>query len=131
MIEDKRYPFRWLLPLSGGRRFINDDGTRTKTWNVALLFLDADTADADAKETEKIHDEQDSVVDKYLQRLDDWFERSDDIIGAATIRNDNQQPFYKDDAGIHSGWLLTFQLTVSDDFLYCYPENVDLYAGNI
>lgn len=131
MIENKRYPYIWLLPLSASRRFINDDGTRTKTWNVAIVFLDADRADANAKETERIHDEQDLVVDKYLQALDDWFERSYDTIGPVTLRNDNQQPFYKDDAGIHSGWLLTFQLTVSDDFNYCTPENVDLYAGNI
>lgn len=131
MIENKRYPYIWLLPLTAGRRFINDDGTRTKTWNVAIVFLDADAADADAKQTEKIHDELDETVDKYLQRLDDWFYNSTDIVGTITLRNDNQQSFYKDDAGIHSGWLVTFQLTTSDDFLYCTPENVNLYAGNI
>lgn len=131
MIENKRYPWIWLLPLSAGRRFINDDGTKVKAWNVAIVFLDQDDADANEKQTEKILDTLDLTVDQYLQRLDDWFERSDDIVGAVTMRNDNQQPFYKDDADIHSGWLVTFQLTVSDDFDYCTPDNVELYAGNI
>lgn len=98
---------------------------------MAIVFLYQDEADSNAKQTENILDVSDPVVDAYLQRLDDWFERSDDIVGAATIRNDNQQPFYKDDAGIHSGWLLTFQITVSDDFNYCVEDNINLYAGNI
>lgn len=131
MIAQPRYPYIWLLPLTAGRRFTNDDGTRTKTWNVAIVFLYEDEADSDAKHTENILDISDEIVDRYLQRLDDWFYRSDDNVGTITIRNDNQQPFYKDDAGIHSGWLVTFQATVSDDFLYCTPENIDLYAGNI
>ena len=131
LIDQKRYPYIWVLPLTAGRRFINNDGTKTKTWNVAIVFLDQDTADADAKQTEKIHDNLDTFVDQYLQRLDDFAQQSTDVIGEVTIRNDNQTPFYKDDADIHSGWLVTFQLTVSDDFEYCVPDNINIYAGNI
>lgn len=131
MIEKKRYPYIWLLPLSGSRRYINNESTKTKTWSIALVFLDQDKADANEKESERILDAQDLIVDRYLQQLDDWYERSYDTIGAFTIQNDNQQPFYKDDADIHTGWLLTFQIVVSDDFEYCTPENERLYAGAI
>jgi hypothetical protein len=68
---------------------------------------------------------------KYMQALDDWYERSYDTVGALSITGDSATPFYKDDADIHTGWLLSFQLIVPDDFEYCTPENVDLYAGNI
>lgn len=131
MIEKKRYPYIWLLPLTGSRRYINNESTKTKTWSIALVFLDQDKADANEKESERILDAQDLIVDRYLQQLDDWYERSYDTIGAFTIQNDNQQPFYKDDADIHTGWLLTFQIVVADDFEYCTPENVRLYAGTI
>ena len=131
MISQPRYPYIWLLPLTASRRYTGDNPTKTKVWNVALVFLDLDKADANERESEKILDEQDTTADKYMQRLDDWYERSDDIIGAFQITNDNYQPFYKDDAGIHTGWLVTFQMQVSDDFFYCSPENVELYAGDI
>lgn len=131
MIENKKYPYIWLLPLSAGRRFINNNTTKTRTWTVQMVFLDVDKADANEDQTTEIHDTLDLMVAKFMQALDDWYERSYDTVGALTIQNDNQQPFYKDDAGIHSGWFLTFQIVVSDDFLYCSPENVDLYAGNI
>lgn len=131
MIEGKSYPYIWLMPLTGGRRFINNNTTKTKTWNVAILFLDVDRADANEKESERIHDEQDDTVDKYLQRLDDWSQTSKDILGDLTIQNDNQVPFYKDDSGIHTGWFVTFQIVVSDQFEYCTPDNIDIYSGNI
>lgn len=132
MIEGKSYPYIWLMPLTAGRRFIgNNNPTKTKTWNIAMLFLDVDRADANEKESERIHDEQDEVVDRYLQRLDDWSQTSQDILGDITIQNDNQTPFYKDDSGIHTGWFVTFQVVVSDNFLYCVPDNIAIYAGNI
>lgn len=131
MIDNKKYPYIWLLPLSASRRFINNNTTKTRTWNVQLVFLDVDKADANEDQTTEIHDTLDIVVAKYMQALDDWYERSYDTVGALTIQNDNQQPFYKDDAGIHSGWLLTFQLVVSDDFNYCVEPNISVYAGNI
>lgn len=131
LIDQKRYPYIWLLPLTAGRRFVNNEGTKTKTWNVSIIFLDEDKADSDAKETEKIHDDLDLIVDQYIQRLDDYYLNSRDVVGYVTIRNDNQTPFYKDDSDINSGWLVTFQMTVSDDFLYCVPDNINLYAGNI
>lgn len=130
LIENKRYPYIWLLPLTGGRRY-RESTTRTKTWNIAILFLDMDEADNDDKQTAKIHDEMDVILDRYMENLDTWDLRESDTVGTTTIRNDNQQPFYKDDSDINSGWLLTFQLEVSDDFVYCTPENIELYAGNL
>lgn len=132
MIEGKYYPYIWLMPLTAGGRFRgNNNPTKTKTWNIAMLFLDVDRADANEKESERIHDEQDEVVDKYLQRLDDWSQTSQDILGDITIQNDNQTPFYKDDSGIHTGWLVTFQVVVSDNFEYCVDDNIAIYAGQV
>lgn len=133
LIENKRYPYIWLLPLTATRR--NNNGTVTKLWNIAILFLDADQADHDDKQTAKIHDEMDVVLDKFMFNLDNWDlvenESSFQIIGATTISNQNQQPFYKDDSDINSGWLLTFQLEVSDTFEYCTPENIQLLSGQL
>lgn len=132
MIENKSYPYIWLLPLTASRRFISTDNlTRTMTWNCALVFLDMDSADAKEDQSDKLLDEQYETAQKYMQALDDWSYRSSDTLGPVTIQNDLMAPFYKDDSGIHTGWLVTFQMVVSDNFEYCSPENVELYSGNL
>lgn len=131
-IENKRYPYIWLLPLTGGRRFLNDTGTKTMVWDVALVFLDLDEADSNEKQTAEIHDRLDYFVDRFMENLDTWSLRlHQDTVGDITIRNDIRRPFFKEDTDTNSGWLLTFQLQVPDEFDYCTPENVDLYAGEL
>lgn len=131
MIRNKSHPWIWILPLYSGRQFLNNNLTKTKTWDVSILFLDMDSADADQAQSATILDRMDVLLDKYIHALDDWSIRSDDVLGAMTIQNDRQTPLYKDNSDIQSGWLLQFQMIVSEDFQYCFPENVDLYAGNI
>lgn len=122
----------WCLPLTASGRFqSNSTSTKTKRWNVALLFLQQDQSDANHDDSAHILDTQDDLVDKYTQALDDWYERSYNTLGAFAIENDTQDPFYKDNSDIQTGWLLRFQIVVSDDFEYCSPENIQLYAGNI
>lgn len=120
----------WLLPLTASGRF-KTNPTRTKRWNVAILFLEQDTSDATHDDSAHILDNQDALLSRFSQALDDWYLRSEDALGALAIENDSQDPFYKDNSDIQTGWLLRFQLVVSDDFEYCTPENIDLYAGNL
>lgn len=134
LIENKRYPYIWLLPMTATRR--NNNGTVTKLWNIAILFLDADQAANDAPQTTKIHDEMDVVLDRFIHNLDHWdYIESIGIyqhfVGTTTITSQVQQPFYKDDSDINSGWLLTFQLEASDDFSYCDPKTLEIYEGQL
>lgn len=129
LIQDKRYPYVWLTPLIAAHSLTNE--THTVTWNVAIIFLDIDTSDAKEDQSIKIHDQQDDFVNRFINRLNDFYLTMDDIVGALTLSSFNQQPFYKDDAGVHTGWLLTFRMTVSDDFQYCVDENDQLYAGTL
>lgn len=131
METDKKYPWVWILPLQARRRYNPSTTTRTKLWDVSIFFYNVDKADANQRESANILDEMDSYVDQYLQRLDDWYERSTDTVGALTISNDRQSPVYKENSGIETGWLLQFQVEVSDSFDYCTPDNIALYAGNI
>jgi hypothetical protein len=88
-----------------------------------------DDFDASADQTNEIHDELDISVDQFMQRLDDWSQTSRDIVGAVTISGVSQVPFYKDQAGVYSGWLVRFNAQTSDDFTYCTPDNEKIYAG--
>lgn len=127
-IKSKATQYRWLLPLTA----IASPSTvtsKTKTWSVAILFMCQDNFDASADQTNELHDKTDIAVDKFMQRLDDWSQTSRDIVGQVTITGFNQVPFYKDQAGVYSGWLVRFQLQVSDGFIYCTDDNIEIYAG--
>jgi hypothetical protein len=126
-LKSKKDHYRWLLPLTATRTY--DTTTLTKTWAVAILFMKKDNFDASADQTNEIHDELDLSVDQFMQRLDDWSQTSRDIVGAVTITGVSQVPFYKDQAGVYSGWLVRFNLLTSDDFTYCTPDNERIYAG--
>lgn len=131
-LQSKATRYRWLLPLTATPRFaVNNTHVYMKIWSVAILFMQADSFDADADETNKIHDDQDLAVDQFLNRLNDWSLTSKDIVGEITISGISQTPFYKDQAGVYSGWLLRFQLQTPDDFIYCTDDNIDIYAGNV
>lgn len=131
ILQGVSYPWRWLLPMTAQPQFaVNDVEHYQKVWNIAMLFFDKDAFDANAPMSTEILDAQDAGVDAFIHRLNDWSMKLQDTVGAITLRGFNQQPFYKDDAGIHTGWLLTFQIITPDDFVYCTPENVDIYATN-
>lgn len=127
-LKSKATQYRWLLPLTA----ITSPSTqtsRTKTWSVGLLFMEQDDFDASAEQTNDIHDRTDLAVDRFMQRLDDWSQTSKDVVGQVTIQGFSQVPFYKDQAGVYSGWLVRFQLVTSDGFQYCTPDNEMIYAG--
>lgn len=132
MLQGVSYPWRWLLPMTAQPFFaVNDVEHYQKLWNIAMLFFDKDEFDAAAGPSNDILDVQDAGVDAFIQRLNDWSMKLEDTVGAVTLRGFNQQPFYKDDAGIHTGWLLTFQMIVPDDFEYCTPDNIAIYETQV
>lgn len=96
-----------------------------------MLFMEHDPSDSTHDYSAQILDRQGDVLERFTEALDDWSERSYDTLGPITLENDAQFPFYKDNAGIHTGWRSEFDMVVSDQFNYCTPENVQIYAGNI
>lgn len=95
-----------------------------------MVFLATDRSDSNENEYAVLLDETDALVDRFINRLNDWSMKATDTVGAVTLRNFQQLNQIKMDAGIFTGWFLSFQIVVSDDFLYCTPENVELYANS-
>ena len=91
--------------------------------------MQKDDFDANAEQTNTIHDITDIQVGQYMQRLDDYSMTQQDTVGDVSINNITKQPFYKDQAGVYSGWLVRFNLITPDDFIYCTPDNLAIYDG--
>lgn len=129
LIENKRTPYVWCLPLTATPSF-TDTPNYQKTWNCALVFFEQDQTDSKESQYKLILDDMDELLDKFVQRLNDWNQTSQDVVGQVTLQAFSQTPFVKTDAGIYTGWILQFQMITPDDFIYCTPDNIDIYAGN-
>jgi hypothetical protein len=130
LIKDPSSPYVWLLPLTSNPRFaVNNVEIYQKTWNCIVLFLYEDRTDSIETEFDHILDDMDTLVDKFIIRLNDFYLKSTDTVGTITLQNFSQNPFIKSDADIFTGWFLTFQMVVSSDFEYCTPDNIALYAN--
>lgn len=84
-----------------------------KQWNVEMVFYKVDNSQE--IEYTQILDELDELVDRFVNNLNSFQEKSDQII----IQSMNQTPFIKATADILTGYLLTFQILSMDDFDYC------------
>lgn len=124
-------PWIWLLPLTANPTYTNNSSTENyqKQWNVILVFLKRDRSDSIETEYKPILDDMDDLVDRFINRLNDWSMKATDTVGAVTIQNISQTNFIKSDADIYTGWFVSFQMIVSDDFEYCTPENVVIYGN--
>lgn len=84
-----------------------------KQWNVEMAFYKVDNSQE--IEYTKILDELDGLVDRFINNLNFFQAKSDQI----TLSAFNQTPFIKATSDILTGWLLTFQILAMDDFDYC------------
>lgn len=112
LLRDKRYPFIQLDLLNSAASFsVNNVSNYSKGWNVFLLFHQVDNEASDQDDYKIILDEMDHYLDKFVQQLN----KHDDII----IQGINQQPFIKATSDILTGWTLSFQLIINDNWDYC------------
>lgn len=114
--SDQRYPFIVLDPLSAVPEYTVDNVSNyMKRWNCAMAFYGLDKEASTQDQYEKILDDIDELVDKFINKLNFYSVKSDQII----ITSMSQQPFVKATSAILTGFLLNFQLQAQDDFNYC------------
>lgn len=80
-----------------------------------MAFYGLDKEGSTQEDYEKILDEIDDLVDKFINKLNFYSLKSDEII----LTSINQQPFVKATSATLTGFILTFQLQQSDTFNYC------------
>lgn len=129
--EKKGETFVWMLPLTASPTYTNNSVENyQKTWNCIVLFFNQDKTDSQSLDGYKpILDDMDNLVDRFINRLNDYSFNSSDVVGAVTLQNFQQTPYIKSDADVLTGWFISFQMVTSDDFEYCTPENVTLYGN--
>jgi hypothetical protein len=113
VMRDKRYPFITLDPLTANAEY-STDGTSnyTKTFNASMAFYGLDKEASIQEEYALILDEMDAYVDNFVQKLN----LVDQPILISAI---NQTPFVKATGDVLTGFLLSFQIQVPDNYDYC------------
>ena len=96
-----------------GYRANNGTTNYMKAWSVEMVFLRI-SAQTPEKYIEVL-DEMDGLVDDFLNRLNFFESQSDQLV----VQSINQQPVINAMADILTGYLLTFQILVNDNYEYC------------
>lgn len=120
MMRDKRYPFITLDPLTAVPVYADNNVSNfMKTWTASMAFYQLDQEGSTQQDYAKILDEMDSYVDNFLNKLNFYSESQQITSDAIIITNMGQTPFIKATADILTGYILTLQLQVNDQFNYC------------
>lgn len=116
VMRDKRYPFIVLDPLSAVPAYTVDNARNySKVWTANMAFYQLDNEGSTQDAYAKILDEMDVFVDSFTNKLNFYSSRADSII----LTGFNQAPFIKATSDVLSGYILTFNIEVLDDFNYC------------
>lgn len=116
ILRDKRYPFIALDLMPASATYATDDVQNySKSWNASMAFYELDDMASTQEEYSKILDSTDELVDNFINKLNFYSLKSDSII----ITSINQTPFVKQLADVLTGHILSFTITVLDDFNYC------------
>lgn len=120
VMYDKRYPFITLDPLTSVPVYADNNVSNfMKTWIASMAFYQLDQEGSTQQDYAKILDEMDSYVDNFLNKLNFYSESQQITSDAIIITNMGQTPFIKATADILTGYILTLQLQVNDQFNYC------------
>lgn len=116
LLRDKRYPFISLDPLRATPSFAtNNTYNYTKTWSALMAFYELDTFDSTQEDYALLLDRADILVDRYMAKLNFYSEQSDSII----IQVVSQDPFIKATADYLTGYSLSLQIVVPNNWDYC------------
>lgn len=123
-IKNNRYPYIWLDPLISTLGINEDNLINSETYSISLVFYKFDKPDSTEKEYQLLLDETDKLVQGFIRKLNEDLVNGFDT--PKTLRTHNtaitniaKQPVIKVMADCLTGWILTFDFTVPDQFDYC------------
>jgi hypothetical protein len=109
----------WLSPMRSTGTFPNQGNRLFNTYNVELAFYHRDEGSSTNEVTRNILELTDKASIQYLLDLNQSIESTDTIQDSVTIESISREPFIKVSSHILTGILLTFRITLPDDFKYC------------
>ena len=123
-IKDKKYPYIWMDPLNSSFEIGEDAINFTERYSVSLVFYRFDDPDSTEDQYKLILDETDKLVQTFVRKIHENLENAyhlTDIIRTdnTVVENITKQPVIKVMADVLTGWIVTFELIVPDNFDYC------------
>lgn len=120
LLRDKRYPFISTSPLISTPTYtVNGVQNYMKAWSVQMAFYEKDEPSSGGEEYVEILDEMDKYVDEFINKLNFYAHQSTITSDEIIISGIRQEPFIKAMGDILTGYILTFTITVNDNFNYC------------
>lgn len=122
-MRDKKYPFIQLELLNSSAAYNDNNTTLTSIYPVAMTFYQLDSLTGSEDATTNTLDITDDLVQKFIRKMNLFSFSEDDSVVVATknivLTNFKMQSFVKMTVDCLTGWILTFDMEVPDDFDYC------------
>lgn len=122
-IRDKKYPFIQLELLNSSAQFNSSNVTLTSVYPVAMTFYQLDSLQGAEDDTTQILDSTDDLVQAFMRKMNLLSFSEDDSVTVSTanivLTNFKLQSFVKMTVDCLTGWIMTFDMEVPDDFDYC------------
>lgn len=119
-LRDKKYPFIAVQPLNATAVYaVNNVSNYSKTYQVQMAFFQLDQERSSQDEYALILDEMNDLSDQFINKLNMFMYKCNLDSDTILLTGMNQQPFIKTTSDILTGYLMNFNLQVSDTFNYC------------
>lgn len=120
LLRDKRYPFISVTPLSASAVYsVNNVSNYIKTYQVQTAFYQLDYKGSPQEEYSLILDEMNALADQFINKLNFYIDQCNVDSDTIVLTGMNQQPFVGATSDILTGYIMNFNLQVTDTFNYC------------
>jgi hypothetical protein len=110
----------WLSPMRKTASFPNQGNRMFSNYSVELAFYMKDDRDSSNSKVRDILETTDKIATKFLIDLNDKItDDYEEIFTDVEITGINQEAFIKGTAHVLTGHLVTFNIILPDNFVYC------------
>lgn len=114
-----RYPFFHLFPMRITSTFIPSSNRMMVNYNCAIAILELDKDDSTPDEQRQIIQQTDLYCNQYVLKLNEKVLEAQEFNDTVDVTNITWEPVFRITTDITTGHLLSFTLTVPDDFNFC------------
>lgn len=117
--ERKKSVLIWLSNFTATGTFPNKGNRLFRNYRIELAFYQGDKHDSTNTQINQILFTTDKIALKYILDLNAKVATLDNVYDDVEVLNYSQEPFIKFSSHILTGQVVSFNLTLPDDFDYC------------
>lgn len=117
--HDGTFPLVWLFPINKTANFSARNNRLFNTHTLSLAVYQPDKADSKPEDMLKIISLCDKIATQLVLTVNDVIVNEDEFEDNVAVQNVSAQPIFRDTSFVYSGMLISFSITLPDNFKFC------------